>query len=762
MNGHLRKNLMQQRAKVISALRTDPELSSRFARSVDEAMGAFDAWQFANSINADLQNAFTSAAFSQLDLEASFGEIVSDDAIEFQENRLPQIAEKRAEDRLGVIDGIGNQISAKLNQQILEGYDNGENLTQVTDRVRKVFNVGLSRARTIARTEATIMTVGGAQAQADANGMKFKKWIAHEDEFTRESHSQAQREGWIPAEEPFKATGSMRPGDGSAAEVVNCRCALRWSNKNRNKPAEDKPQKGTETKAKDAVAEPPATSKKKPWDDPDLYNDENVSDEEFMKIKMDGILREINGEGHGGESLQDKLKKVSRESKAEHDAFLVKLEAEKVLVYEASEAVSRLYDQREALTDENEKRLNDLIAKGASNEEINAANSKLISDMDDFKERIYLAHNTKDDLQIKVSHMAMEANEVESRIAKRQREVLIETFGNAKAKPLLFTDDEDQPKELRSSAGRAVFGESSDFMSKMYGDKYRNIVEETKTYFAEKGADGFDDGRAYHRQDLKAVFMPEYAVQKIIDAQSDKRSISELSVALELAIEKKQKELDKFMKDREGDSDQQLAKDEFVALKKSLTDDVDLIERAFRAKQTHGEGQKQFNRTNSTYLHELSHAVESESSRKGGHRFHEIMSKSPLYKGKEGDLRRPTMVERSFAFQDKRQLEAFGLDENGKMRPAELLSKLTGQNYGDDESALEDSWTDKGYILYAGKRYESAEAGGRFGRQDFKGQATEFHTVGVERLFNDPAKFLEDDEEGFALIVGNMRGDFDA
>lgn len=750
MNGHLRKNLMQQRAKVIAALRTDPELSARFARSVDEAMGAFDAWQFANSINADLQNAFTSAAFSQLDLEASFGEIISDDAIEFQENRLPQIAEKRAEDRLGVIDGIGNQIAAKLNEQILEGYDNGENLTQVTDRVRKVFNVGLSRARTIARTEATIMTVGGAQAQADANGMKFKKWIAHEDEFTRESHSQAQREGWIPAEEPFKATGSMRPGDGSAAEVVNCRCALRWSNKNRNKPAEDKPQKGTETKAKDAVAEPPATSKVKPWDDPDLYYSE-VSDEEFMKIKMDGIMREIDGEGHA-ESLDDRFSKIQRESDAERGNILAEMDH---VNFQKDEAIGKL---KPFMIEKNElKKERDRLTVGFADPDqgmkfipANISDDEKTKITEEFDQKIAAVDRASlevnrevEDLMKKSGDLLSKSRGIEAKQRKRERDAVVEMFGNPKAKPL---DHDGANAFARDKLGFEQFPEGDEYISKMYGDKYRYFLEEV-------GLQKAKSDRAYYRDEDHELGFYKNELKKVQLASVETKSKDELHAIrddMDLAQRSEFSALLNELESEEGaspDLSDSASQKKIEKLKRKQKKERKELTDRIMAVEGYKEGGKYYEKLQSVYVHEMGHAVECASSK------HSIS---------KGGFRRPNMIERSMAFQDKRQVESFGLDADGKMRPAVTLRSLNpDRGYGKDEKTLEDSWKDSYRMsVYAGKRNEHPSVRGEFA-DDSDVYGTELHTMASQRLYDDPKLFLEDDFELFALTIGNFRGDFD-
>jgi HK97 family phage portal protein len=226
--GKLRRDLMAQRAAVLAALEDDPVLSKR---NIDDATGKFDSWQFARSIQSILGDVYVSAFAAGLDEIADFEDVVSDAAMEYQENRLPEVAEYKAEKRVGIIHGIGEQFAQALNQQILEGYNSGENLRDMMQRVRGVFNTGVSRARTIARTETGIMNSAAKFESGQVAGMKLKKWLYKADDVVRPSHEECGREGFIPASQSF-SNGLEHPhSGGAAAEVVNCRCSIRWSNR---------------------------------------------------------------------------------------------------------------------------------------------------------------------------------------------------------------------------------------------------------------------------------------------------------------------------------------------------------------------------------------------------------------------------------------------------------------------------------------------------------------------------------------------------
>lgn len=87
-----------------------------------------------------------------------------------------------------------------------------------------------SRAQTIARTETHAAAMASAQASAEATGIEMvREWVASGGERTRESHDAASGQ-IVGMNEPFIINGEelMYPGDpnGSAGNVVNCRCAV--------------------------------------------------------------------------------------------------------------------------------------------------------------------------------------------------------------------------------------------------------------------------------------------------------------------------------------------------------------------------------------------------------------------------------------------------------------------------------------------------------------------------------------------------------
>lgn len=93
--------------------------------------------------------------------------------------------------------------------------------------------IGMARARRIARTEIHAAAMFGQQVAAESSPLAFEKvWLATEDVRTRKSHADANGQR-VALDEPFVlttesgATVRLRyPGDanGPPGEIINCRC----------------------------------------------------------------------------------------------------------------------------------------------------------------------------------------------------------------------------------------------------------------------------------------------------------------------------------------------------------------------------------------------------------------------------------------------------------------------------------------------------------------------------------------------------------
>ena len=131
---------------------------------------------------------------------------------------------------------IGERMRFLLNQTLVEGWIEGENLSDLKDRVRKVFNglASVSRARTIARTEIHVATNAGRFQTMRAQGVAEHEWLSAGDGEVRNAGTGSQYNHKIDGTrvtvgQSFPTGGGIRhPGDpfGPAGDVINCRCTV--------------------------------------------------------------------------------------------------------------------------------------------------------------------------------------------------------------------------------------------------------------------------------------------------------------------------------------------------------------------------------------------------------------------------------------------------------------------------------------------------------------------------------------------------------
>jgi hypothetical protein len=153
----------------------------------------------------------------------------------------------------GVLGQLGRKIvgiTATTREEIMRAIDGaweqGLSIPHTAELIRDYSaNIAPARATTIARTELIGAVNGGSHAVASvghawgaANGEPplLKIWLTAEDERVRDSHVQAGDDYaaglGIPLDDPFSVGDDelMFPGDpdGSAGEVINCRCAISY------------------------------------------------------------------------------------------------------------------------------------------------------------------------------------------------------------------------------------------------------------------------------------------------------------------------------------------------------------------------------------------------------------------------------------------------------------------------------------------------------------------------------------------------------
>ena len=132
-----------------------------------------------------------------------------------------------------VVGNITNTTRKNIEQQIKKGYENGESIEMMANRIRSVFNIAsTSRARTIARTETTGASNYGILKGFEGADVEKKIWITARDELVRTApfdHTMAEGET-VYRQDYFTATGEPLsvPGDsaGSPGNIINCRCTM--------------------------------------------------------------------------------------------------------------------------------------------------------------------------------------------------------------------------------------------------------------------------------------------------------------------------------------------------------------------------------------------------------------------------------------------------------------------------------------------------------------------------------------------------------
>lgn len=140
----------------------------------------------------------------------------------------------------GLYNSLGVDVAKlkkTITQEISRGIASGLAYRDIARNIGNVSGAPLSRAKTVARTEGhriQQMSTVDAQQAAKAKGADvLKQWDAALDGRTRDSHRRV--DGEIRELDEKFSNGLMFPGDpnGSAAEVVNCRCTsntrARWA-----------------------------------------------------------------------------------------------------------------------------------------------------------------------------------------------------------------------------------------------------------------------------------------------------------------------------------------------------------------------------------------------------------------------------------------------------------------------------------------------------------------------------------------------------
>ncbi len=127
---------------------------------------------------------------------------------------------------------LGDEAWGHARDELVAGFDAGEGINQLRNRLRASVDMSTSHAEALARTEVIAASNLGSLATVAAMGNDmppFKQWLATNDARTRPTHRHADG-NVVRIDQPFEVGGSFLkvPGDpaGPAAEVVNCRCTV--------------------------------------------------------------------------------------------------------------------------------------------------------------------------------------------------------------------------------------------------------------------------------------------------------------------------------------------------------------------------------------------------------------------------------------------------------------------------------------------------------------------------------------------------------
>ena len=118
-----------------------------------------------------------------------------------------------------------------LRAQLVEGFEAGENIEAIADRVQSVFDdASRRRAITIARTETVRSSNFGSMEAMRQAGIGEKMWLSSRDDRVREAHMLLDGVT-IPTNGQFTSqiTGAfaVHPGAfGDAEDDINCRCTV--------------------------------------------------------------------------------------------------------------------------------------------------------------------------------------------------------------------------------------------------------------------------------------------------------------------------------------------------------------------------------------------------------------------------------------------------------------------------------------------------------------------------------------------------------
>jgi SPP1 gp7 family putative phage head morphogenesis protein len=143
----------------------------------------------------------------------------------------PRAVEYLDDKRLRLAGQINRTTIDELKEAIQEGFEAGESIAKIADRLDEVYDFAESkRSERIARTESISASNGGTEEGMRQSGVSEKEWLSARDERVRDTHQKLDG-NVVGVKEMFLSESgeTLRfPGDPNAdlSEIVNCRCTL--------------------------------------------------------------------------------------------------------------------------------------------------------------------------------------------------------------------------------------------------------------------------------------------------------------------------------------------------------------------------------------------------------------------------------------------------------------------------------------------------------------------------------------------------------
>lgn len=171
---------------------------------------------------------FAQATLKELNRKKAHSKAASDNNVttDFWQEYFKRYAVNKAGAKIKWITGTTEErFKTVVSRIITDNADKG--VFDILRQIQNELNIDNQyRAERIARTEVNAASNRGSFDAAKQAGITVRKqWSAVVDENTRESHIANEAEGPIDIDKAF-ANGQMLPGEGDAADVINCRCGV--------------------------------------------------------------------------------------------------------------------------------------------------------------------------------------------------------------------------------------------------------------------------------------------------------------------------------------------------------------------------------------------------------------------------------------------------------------------------------------------------------------------------------------------------------